>query len=293
MKTGQPPSADIRPVRFDPPSDDVGDIEVLSLERMRVRGGPAEFLTPQRLDFDMLIRIDEGTATHTVDFAEHSLSPGDVLWVRAGQIHQWGRIDDIDGPSVLFAAHAIDDRTRELVRASGTAVPNLWPASLIDGTPVAEAWALLIACGQQAATGPRTGLRNAALAHATGALLTQLALAQPADQTTGRAATHEAYIWFRDEIDRRFSEWHQVTHYADRLGYSPRTLNRLARAHTGRSAKQLIDERVVLEAKRLLSHGDAPVAEIAEQLGFDDPSNFSAYFRTRAGVTPGAFRHAG
>ncbi len=49
----------------------------------------------------------------------------------------------------------------------------------------------------------------------------------------------------------------------------------------------------MLEAKRLLSHGDAPVAEIAEQLGFDDPSNFSAYFRTRAGVTPGAFRHAG
>ena len=290
VKTGHDTSTDIRPVRFDPPTSEVGDIEVLSLDRMRVRGGPDEFLTPQRLDFDMLIRIDEGAATHTADFTEHSLNPGDVLWVRAGQMHQWGRIDDIDGPSVLFAAHAIDDRTRELVRASGTAIPNVWPAAVLEGTPVAEAWALLISCGLQAATGD---LRDAALAHATGALLTQLALAQPADQTAGPPATHEAYIWFRDEIDRRFSEWHQVTHYADRLGYSPRTLNRLARAHTGRSAKQLIDERVVLEAKRLLSHGDAPVAEIAEQLGFDDPSNFSAYFRTRAGVTPGAFRHAG
>ncbi len=39
VKTGQPPSADIRPVRFDPPTPEVGDIEVLSLERMRVRGG--------------------------------------------------------------------------------------------------------------------------------------------------------------------------------------------------------------------------------------------------------------
>lgn len=100
-------------------------------------------------------------------------------------------------------------------------------------------------------------------------------------------------MWFRDEIDRRFGKWHQVTHYADRLGYSPRTLNRLARAHTGLSAKQLIDERVMLEAKRLLSHADASVADIAEQLGFDDPSNFSAYFRSRAGLTPGAFRSAG
>ncbi|WP_201299585.1 AraC family transcriptional regulator [Aeromicrobium sp. 9AM] len=268
-------------------------MEVLSLERMRVRGGPTEFLTPQRLDFDMLLRIDDGATTHTVDFTEHALGAGDVLWVRAGQMHQWGRIGDIDGPSVLFAAHAIDDRTRELVRAAGTAIPNVWPASDIEGTPVAEAWELLLSVGRQATPGGRADLRNAALAHATGALLTQLALAQPADQTTGPTATHEAYIWFRDEIDRRFSEWHQVTHYADRLGYSPRTLNRLARAHTGRSAKQLIDERVVLEAKRLLSHGDAPVVEIAEQLGFDDPSNFSAYFRARAGVTPGAFRRTG
>jgi AraC-like DNA-binding protein len=292
VKTGQAASPEIRPVRFDPPTAEVGDIEVLSLERMRIRGGPAEFLTPQRLDFDMVIRIDQGASIHTVDFTEHSLSPGDMLWVRAGQMHQWGRIDDIEGPSLLFAAHAIDARTRELVRAAGTTIPNLWPAALVEGTPVAKAWALLIACGLSAAPAGRADLRNAALAHAAGALLTQLALVQPADQTVGPTATHEAYLWFRDEIDRRFSEWHQVTHYADRLGYSPRTLNRLARAHTGRSAKQLIDERVVLEAKRLLSHGDAPVAEIAEQLGFDDPSNFSAYFRTRAGVTPGAFRKA-
>jgi AraC-like DNA-binding protein len=292
VKMGQGTPSQIRPVRFDPPTPEVGDIEVLSLERMRIRGGAAEFLTPQRLDFDMVIRIDRGAATHTVDFTEHSLSPGDTLWVRAGQMHQWGRIDDIEGPSVLFAAHAIDDRTRELVRVPGTAIPNLWPAALVEGTPVAEAWALLLACGQRTAPGDRGDLQEATLAHATGALLTQLALARPADETTGPTATHEAYLWFRDEIDRRFSEWHQVTHYADRLGYSPRTLNRLARAHTGRSAKQLIDERVVLEAKRLLSHGDAPVAEIAEELGFDDPSNFSAYFRTRAGVTPGAFRKA-
>ena len=293
VKTGQPPSEPIRPVRFDPPTAEIGDIEVLSLERMRARSGLTEFLTPQRLDFDMVVRIDEGTAVHTVDFAEHELGPGDVLWIRAGQMHRWGRIADIDGPTVLFNPHAIDDRTSQLVRSVGTSTPNHWPAEAVEGSPVEEAWALLIASGQQTITGNRTPLRDAVLAHAVGALLTELALVRPTEAAVGPTATHEAYLWFRDEIDRRFSEWHKVTHYADRLGYSPRTLNRLAQAHTGRSAKQLIDERVVLEAKRLLSHGDAPVAAIAEQLGFDDPSNFSAYFRSRAGVTPGAFRKAG
>ena len=294
VKSGQPgQSAAIRPVTFDPPTAEIGDIEVLSLERMRARSGLTEFLTPQRLDFDMVIRIDQGNAVHTVDFTDHQLSPGDVLWVRAGQMHQWGRIADIDGPSVLFNPHAIDDRTSELVRSAGTTIPNHWSAAALAGSPVAEVWALLLACGQQAIVDGRAPLRDAVLGHAVGALLTELALVRPAEATVGPTATHEAYVWFRDEIDRRFSEWHQVTHYADRLGYSPRTLNRVARAHTGRSAKQLIDERVVLEAKRLLSHGDAPVAAIAQQLGFDDPSNFSAYFRARAGVTPGAFRKAG
>ena len=105
--------------------------------------------------------------------------------------------------------------------------------------------------------------------------------------------THEAYGWFRDHIEEHFRHWHKVSEYADRLGYSTRTLNRLAREYTGLSAKELIDERVVLEAKRQLRHADTSVAEIAGQLGFDDPSNFSSYFSRHTGRTPGAFRIRG
>lgn len=118
------------------------------------------------------------------------------------------------------------------------------------------------------------------------------ALEQPEPPGGGESLrpTHEAYGWFRDHIEEHFHEWHKVSEYAERLGYSARTLNRLARQHTGLSAKELIDERVVLEAKRRLSHGDASVSEIAEQLGFDDASNFSSYFRRQTQLTPGAFR---
>ena len=136
----------------------------------------------------------------------------------------------------------------------------------------------------------RAGLRQVALAHCLAALLVQLALVEPAGAAPAPGPTHEAYTWFRDHIEEQFRSWHKVSQYADRLGYSTRTLNRLARQHTGLSAKELIDERVVLEAKRQLSHADASVSEIAEQLGFDDASNFSSYFRRQTGMTPGAFR---
>ena len=106
----------------------VGDIEVNTSKGIRDARRTHEFLTPQRLDFDLLSTSSEGTAVHTVDFADYPLSPGDVLWVRAGQVHQWGAIDDIEGPVVMFGPHTVDDRTRDLIRSH-------WSAPRVTGRP--------------------------------------------------------------------------------------------------------------------------------------------------------------
>ena len=284
--TGQPA---IRRVRFVPPAHDVGDIEVNTLKGIRDRGGPHEFLTAQRLDFDLLVHVRSGAAVHTVDFTDYDLEPGDVLWVRAGQVHHWGAIDDIEGTVVLFGPHTVDDRTSHLIRSQRARPQSHWPAGQLTGTPVSLALDLLTTSAHPGTTDP-DGLRQAALAHCLAALLVQLALVEGDASAPASRPVHEAHVWFRDHIEEHFASWHKVSQYADRLGYSTRTLNRLARENTGLSAKQLIDERVVLEAKRRLSHSDAPVSEIASLLGFDDASNFSSYFHRHVGRTPGAFR---
>lgn len=291
VKTRQRDShGQIRPVRFAPPTPQTGDTEVTTIQGIRERGGPQEFLAPQRLDFDLIMRIDRGQTVHAVDFTEYQLGRGDVLWVRAGQVQQWGRIDDIEGPVVMFPPHVVDGRTRELIKAAKACTPNHWPADSVQASPSEAAWELLLAAGRHPAHRDGADLGRTLLAHAVAALLTQLAILQPLGSTPRPRPTHEAYLWLRDEIDRSFATWHQVNDYAARLGYSTRTLNRLARDNTGLSAKQLIDDRIILEAKRLLSHADAPVADIATQLGFDDPSNFSTYFHRRTQLTPGTFR---
>ncbi|WP_353952071.1 AraC family transcriptional regulator [Knoellia sp. S7-12] len=292
--------AAIRQVRFIPPEPSVGDIEVNTLRGIRERGGPHEFLMTQRLDFDLLVHIASGSARHVVDFTDHPLQPGDVLWVRAGQVHHWGAIDDIEGTVALFGAHTVDERTSDLIRSHPVSGRSHWSAADLADTPVTQALALLVATGAERrdaepgdagrGQGGLTGLRQAALAHALAALLIHLSRVGPADDVPAQGPTHEAYTWFRDHVEEHFRTWHKVSDHADRLGYSTRTLNRLARRHTGLSAKELIDERVALEAKRQLSHAAASVSEIAEQLGFDDASNFSSWFRRQAGMTPGAFR---
>ena len=69
-----------------------------------------------------------------------------------------------------------------------------------------------------------------------------------------------------------------------------KTLSRVCLAATGHPVKQVIDARVVLEAKRLLAHTDEPVARISRQLGFSEVTNFGKFFARRAGATPAAFR---
>jgi len=281
---------EIRRVRFEPPSPGLGDIEVNTLRGIRDRGGPHEFLTSQRLDFDLLVQIERGAAVHTVDFDDHRLHPGDVLWVRSGQVHRWGTISEIEGPVVMFGPHSMAAHTRGLTRSDQVRPQSHWPAEDLAGTPTPAAFALLTRIAESGARG-RNQLHQAALTHSLGVLLVELARAAAATRgAPAPGSTHEAYAWFLDHIEEHFRGWHKVVEYADRLGYSARTLNRLARQHTGLSAKGLIDERIVLEAKRLLSHADAPVWEIAEGLGFHDASNFSSYFTRQTGMTPGAFR---
>ncbi|TDW15895.1 helix-turn-helix domain-containing protein [Kribbella kalugense] len=286
VKTGH---SAIRRVRFLPPARSVGDIEVNTLKGIRDRGGPDEFLTPQRLDFDLLLHLERGAAVHTVDFTDYPLRPGDVLWVRAGQVHRWGAIGNIEGPVIMFGPHMVDKHTRDVIRSHQVRPQSYWPASELADSPVPRALDLLtISAGPRASE--QNDLRQAALAHGLASLLVQLTLVGPPGGMPPTPPTHEVYGWFRDHIEEHFHHWHTVSEYADRLGYSARTLNRLARLNTGLSAKELIDERVVLEAKRQLSHGDASVAEIAEELGFDDASNFSSYFRRQTQMTPGTFR---
>jgi AraC-like DNA-binding protein len=61
---------------------------------------------------------------------------------------------------------------------------------------------------------------------------------------------------------------------------------------TGRTAKQAVDDRVALEARRLLACTPLSVAEIGRRLGFPEPTNFGRFFHREAGTSPGAFRGA-
>ena len=93
-------------------------------------------------------------------------------------------------------------------------------------------------------------------------------------------------------VDTHYREKRQVKDYADLLHKSPKTLSNLFSIYGHRTPRQIIHKRVVLEAKRLLRYTDMNAKEVAYDLGFDDPSHFTHYFKKVAGTTPNQFKIA-
>ncbi len=95
---------------------------------------------------------------------------------------------------------------------------------------------------------------------------------------------------FLEALERDFRASHDAGHYASELGVTPGNLSRILTRLTGRPTKQLILERVVLEAVRLLRFSDLSVKEIAARLGFSDQFAFSKAFKRQRGEAPLDFR---
>lgn len=100
----------------------------------------------------------------------------------------------------------------------------------------------------------------------------------------------ELFTRFRAEVERNFRQQWRVGQYADALRVSPARLNRLCLKLAGKSAFDIAQDRLMLEACRKLTYAPSPIASIAYELGFQDPAYFSRLFKKRVGVTPKQFR---
>lgn len=92
-------------------------------------------------------------------------------------------------------------------------------------------------------------------------------------------------------VETHFRSEHSVSFYAEQLFKSPKTLSNLFAIYNHKSPSQVIQERVLIEAKRLLSYTEKPVKHITYELGFEDVSYFSNFFKKHTGSSPQEFRN--
>ena len=95
---------------------------------------------------------------------------------------------------------------------------------------------------------------------------------------------------FKALVNTHYKTWHTAQEYAQELAISADHLNRIVKQQTGKTAKQHIQSRLIIAAKRLLYFSKLSNKEIGYELGFSEPANFSAFFKKCTGKTPSQFK---
>ncbi len=113
-------------------------------------------------------------------------------------------------------------------------------------------------------------------------------LRENSDHERFRSPRYKTLFDFKKLIGENFRQQHEIKFYTQKLATSHRNLNLISSEFTGKSAKTLLNERLLLEAKRLL-YSSGNVKETAYELGFSDPSYFSRFFKKHTGKNPSSF----
>jgi AraC-like DNA-binding protein len=233
--------------------------------------------TPQRPEFHTIYCGLRGKGALVVDFTAVPLGAGYVTIVARGRVQQFVPDRGVDAWMILVEP--------ELVEPSSLLSPA-WPepAIALRGDERIDIPALAEQLAAEHAR-PSDRVQRRVLVALLDVVLLRCERLQPGWAATSRALEH-----FFTILDRDCTRTRSVAHYAKAAALSPRRLGELLVERTGKSTKQIVDERVVLEHKRLLAHTDLSVKQLAERTGFAEPTNLVKFFRLHTGQTPLEFR---
>lgn len=268
--------------------DGGGALQVVQLEGLRV-GVPGDadpVREPHRHDYHELIWVRSGTGVHLLDGEPFALAPGSVALVGRGQVHTVQRSEELSGAAVRFGDELLSGRMAWLLAGRGGRTVPVPPGE----TPHLEAAIAALAAEARRPPDERTARLEH---HLLTAILLWIERWYDAARTEDRPADDapaELHRRFARQLEQDFARHHDAGHYANALRVPAATLSRALAEATGRTTKELILDRVMLEAARLLRFTDRTVGEIAFAIGFTDPLYFSRAFKRRHGVSPLAYR---
>ena len=264
---------------FAPPSEEV-PLEIVNPRELRARVGDRLTAVAARVSFHVVIFCTGGEGLHEVDFAPVTLRPGRVVHVTPGQVHRWRLAREYEASVLLF------DDSAAAIPSERAAVGPRWRDLARDRRD--EAAQLLSLVSEAMDTDLVPTRRDRLLRGALQVLIVLLEL--DVDRQSGDTQMPRAYSDLVNQLETEPGWSRSVTERANDLGFSPRTLTRACQAAVGRSAKAVIDQRVILEARRLLVAPEATVEATADALGFSEVGNFAKFFRRLAGETPHTWR---
>jgi AraC family transcriptional activator of pobA len=265
-------------------------LEVIEVELGTI--DEADVREPHRHAYHELIWVREGRGKHLIDGEPVEFGPRTLTLIAKGQVHQFQRAERISGVVARFDDEWLggglveEIGRRSLFTSQGC-------TSLNPPDDEAERFDALLELLRVEVERPPNRESAELRRHLLSAALLWAQRWREAQLEEGGASRTDVQLHrqFLETLERDYATSHDAGHYASELGVTPGTLSRTLTKLTGKTTKQLILERVILEAVRLLRFSDLAVKEIAARLGFGDQFAFSKAFKRHRGEAPLDFRN--
>ena len=267
--------------------------EFLHMERIFDRSGPLDWTIDAHAHPGLvqILLMEEGEALLTSERGRDQVRAPGVFVVPPGAVHAFRFSPGAEGWVFSFAAALLND-PRLAGLCDGLALPAeaaRWVALASDGADEQRLRWLLADLDRRIAEG-----RGATAAVLAQVMLVLASVGEAVDRAgeIAQRSDPSAHLAqrFRALVEIHYRQHWGVADYAAALGTTRATLTRACQAAFGKAPASLCHDRLVLEARRYLAFTGAPVANVAETLGFADPAYFARFFKARTGITASAFR---
>jgi AraC-like DNA-binding protein len=246
---------------------------------------------PHRHSFYHLVYFTAGSGSHSIDFETFQVTPGQIYFMVPGQVHSWYFGEGVDGYIINFSEQLMYSFLKE--------------GRYLEQFPFFCGTAADCVVQLQAAAPDVERLLQQIIAEAEGteplaaemirlcllSLFIRVTRDMPQVSKNSVVAHNQLLLQnYRRLIEQYYVGKRLPKDYAAMLFITPNHLNALCKDMLGKPAGELIRDRVLLEAKRLLVSPGITISEIAWQLSFSDNSYFTKFFKKYAGLTPEQFR---
>lgn len=249
---------------------------------------------PHRHNYYSVIWSFTATGKHHIDFKEYPILPNHIFFVSPRQVHQVFTDPGPTGLIILFTQEfLVSNSIREdfisnlkLFHDSGETPPLPLTDQMVNNLRTFSDKMM------------ETFLSDREMKSETIGAYLRLFLIEcnshcslfPGNNTQGIEVGRSMVRRFKNLVENHYFEWHQVKNYAAVLNVTPSYLNDVIKFALNESAKDYIQNRLVLETKRLILFTEKSSKEIGYDLGFEDPSHFSKFFKNNAGLSINKFK---
>ncbi len=245
---------------------------------------------PHKHDFYLTVLFTQGTGVHLVDFHSYKIKRGAIFMLGPGQVHHWEFSSDTKGYVLIHSKALFNFQHLALESFPFFHGFKNSPFLFLETAPFKQVkkWFQLLYEEYQA----NRSLKREKISSLIQLLyidLSRLYQRQNSTLPQGKPEYSKKLMHLEKLIEENYLNHKSAREYAAMMNISSRHLNRITQSLLAKSTTDLITERVLLEAMRILAQSPTSVANVAYHLGFEDPSYFSRLFKKKLKISPSQF----